>query len=165
MRLLIRHEPVLRAYARTLLPDWNAVDEVLQEASITLWDKFDQLRSEEGFLPWAKVMVRFKCLSHVAKLRREQRVFSEGVLEQLAEEAAELDADAHARQRVALRKCLAEFSSPHQELLLAPYHGSGRVKGLAEAQGRSANALYKLLGRLREKLATCVERSLKVNPI
>ena len=66
MRLLMRHEPALRAFSRALLPDWNAVDEVIQEASVTLWEKFGQLRDEEGFLPWAKVVVRFKCLSGMA---------------------------------------------------------------------------------------------------
>jgi RNA polymerase sigma-70 factor (ECF subfamily) len=57
MRLLMRHEPALRVFSRALLPDWNAVDEVIQEASLTLWEKFGQLREEEGFLPWAKVVV------------------------------------------------------------------------------------------------------------
>ena len=40
MRLLMQHEPALRAYSRALLPDWQSVDEVIQEASVTLWEKF-----------------------------------------------------------------------------------------------------------------------------
>ena len=54
-----------------------------------------------------------------------------------------------------------KFSPPHQELLLAPYSGEGRVTALAEQGGKSANALYKLLGRLREKLADCIHTSLR----
>ncbi len=160
MRLLMRHEPALRAYARALLPDWNSVDEVIQEASITMWNKFAQLEEESGFLPWGKVIVRFKCLSMVSALRRDRHVFSDAVLEQLAEEAASMEAEEHEAARRALRSCLQTFSKPHQELLLAPYAGDGRVKALAASEGRSANALYKLLGRLREKLAVCVQRSL-----
>ena len=86
MRLIMTHEPALRAFARTLLPHWNLVDEVIQEASVTLWQKFDQLRSEEGFLPWAKVIVRYKCLSVIDSVRRDRHVFSDGVLELIAEE-------------------------------------------------------------------------------
>lgn len=165
MRLLMRNEPALRAYSRSMLPDWHAVDEVIQEASITLWEKFGQLRDESGFLPWAKVIVRFKCLSAVSKMRRDRHVFSEGVLELLADEAAAMDAEEQEAAQCALRQCLANFSKPHQELLLAPYSGEGRVKIIAEESGKSANALYKLLGRLREKLSACVHSNLKPQTI
>ena len=160
MRLLMQHEPALRAYARTLLPNWSLVDEVIQEASLTLWQKFDQLRSEDGFLPWAKVVLRFKCLSAVGKLQRDRHVFSDELLELLADEADTIDAEQQAAHLHALRGCLAKFSEPHQELLLAPYTGDGQVLSLAEKAGKSANALYKLLGRLRDKLTVCVESSL-----
>ena len=145
MRLLMVHEPALRAFARSLLPDWNAVDEAIQEASLTLWQK---------------LIVRFKCLSAVGAMRRDRHVFSDGVLEMLADEADALEADDQGAARAALRACLANFSEPHQELLLAPYAGDGRVRTIAEQSGKSANALYKLLGRLREKLSDCVRRNL-----
>ncbi|MEN9019077.1 MAG: sigma-70 family RNA polymerase sigma factor [Verrucomicrobiales bacterium] len=161
MRLLMQHEPALRAFARALLPNWNLVDEVIQEASITLWDKFSQLRDEEGFLPWAKVVVRFKCLSAISKMQRDRHVFSDGVLEILADEAEAIDVEEQTAARTALRTCLDRFSEPHQELLLAPYAGDGRVKSIAEESGKSANALYKLLGRLREKLSVCIHKNLK----
>ena len=163
MRLLMKHEPALRAFARVLLPDWNAVDDVIQEASVTLWEKFGQLRDAEGFLPWAKVVVRFKCLSAIASMRRDRHVFSDAVLEMLADDADAIDAEEQAAERRALRSCLETFSAPHQELLLAPYSGEGQVLQLAIQSGRSANALYKLLGRLREKLATCVQRNIKLH--
>lgn len=160
MRLLMKHEPALRAYSRSMLPGWDMVDEVIQEASLTLWEKFDQLRHEEGFLPWAKVVVRFKCLSAISKVRRDRLVLSDKVIELLANEAETLEAEEQAMNLKALRTCMASFSPPHQELLLAPYTSGGQVKQLAEKSGRSANALYKLLGRLRDKLSDCVHRNL-----
>ncbi|MFD2257544.1 sigma-70 family RNA polymerase sigma factor [Luteolibacter algae] len=159
MRLLMQHEPALRAFARSLLPNWTLVDEAIQEASLTIWKKIDHLEDEAGFLPWAKVIVRFKCLSELGKLGRDKHIFTPGVLELLAEEADNFDAEEHASAMRALRSCLKKFSKPHRELLLAPYYGDGRVVVLAEESGKSANSLYKLLGRLREKLSLCVHRS------
>lgn len=156
IRLLLRHEPALRAYSRSMLPNWQLVDEVIQEASVTLWEKFDQLQEEAGFLPWAKVVVRFKCLSAIDRLRRDRHVFSEGVLEMLADEAETFDVNERVKSIGALRVCLGNFSQAHQELLLAPYAGEGRVLLLARQVGKSANSFYKLLGRLREKLAECI---------
>ncbi len=157
MRLFLRHEPVLRAYARTILPNWESVDDALQEASVTMWQKLGQLESEDGFLPWAKVIVRYKCLQIIDRLRRERPLLSDEVLKLLADEAEQTDAAAFATLRKALAVCLSEFSEPHQELLMAPYGHAGRVKELAEQAGKSANAFYKLLGRLREKLTVCVQ--------
>ena len=162
MRLFVRHEPVLRAYARTLLPDWNVVDDALQEASVTMWEKRGQLESPSGFLPWAKVIVRFKCLSAIASSRRSRLLLSDEVLQRLAEEADALQAEELASIRIALSSCLEKFDVAQQELLLAPYSGSGRVQELAEQCGKSANTLYKLLGRLREKLADCVRGQLQM---
>ena len=164
MRLLMAHEPALRAYSRSMLPNWSLVDEVIQEASLTLWQKFDQLENEDGFLPWAKVVVRFKCLSAIGKLQRDRLVLSDKVLELLADEADSIEAEEQAANLRALRTCMTKFTQPHQELLLAPYTEGGQVKQLAEQSGRSANALYKLLGRLREKLSDCVHRNLANEP-
>lgn len=160
MRLFLRHEPVLRGYARTILPDWESVDDALQEASVTMWQKLGQLESADGFLPWGKVIVRYKCLQAIDRLRRERPLLSDEVLRLLADEAEQTDAAAFATHRKALNTCLAEFSGPHQELLMAPYGDPGRVKELANQAGKSANAFYKLLGRLREKLTVCVQSRL-----
>lgn len=37
LALLVKLEQGLRAFARVLVPDWDLVDESLQEASVTMW--------------------------------------------------------------------------------------------------------------------------------
>ena len=161
MRLFVQHEPVLRAYARTMLPDWNFVDDALQESSVTMWQKLAQLESDDGFLPWAKVIVRYKCLQTVDRLRRERPLLSDEVLKLLAVEAEKTTAAEFSEMRSALSICMKEFTQSQQELLLAPYGSAGRVKELADQAEKSANAFYKLLGRLRAKLTSCVHARLQ----
>lgn len=126
-----------------------------------MWEKLGQLNDEPGFLPWAKVILRFKCLSLVASTRRRRVVLSHEILELLADEAEAMTSEEVTNVRHALSSCLVRFSEAHQELLLAPYAGDGRVKQLAEECRKPVNALYKLLGRLREKLATCIRGQLQ----
>jgi len=161
MRLFVRHEPALRAYARSILPDWQAVDDAIQEASVTMWEKLPQLGDESGFLPWAKVILRFKCLAAITAARKSRHLLSDAVLKQLADQAETIQAEEVAAIRRALSSCLGKLEPSQQELLLAPYSGSGRVQELAEQCGKSANALYKLLGRLRDKLEVCVRSQLR----
>ena len=74
MRMLVAHETELRAFLRTLLHSWELVDDVLQEASVVMWNKLDQLENEEGFVPWAKVIVRFKAMHARRSVVRDRLV-------------------------------------------------------------------------------------------
>ena len=80
LREFVKHQPALRAYARALLPDWNAVDEAIQEASVVMWRKIDQLKSENDFLPWAKTVLRFEALKARRKFARDRHVFNDDAL-------------------------------------------------------------------------------------
>ncbi len=164
LRLFVRHEQALRAFARLMLPTWESVDEVMQESSVVMWKKLHQLDMAENFLPWAKMIVRFEALRLRRDHARDRHVFGDEVIELLANEAADVHEDIWEQERVALRGCLGQMAVHHRELVLAPYAGEGRVTRLAEETGRSVNSLYKLLGRLREKLAHCVQGKLS-NPI
>lgn len=158
VRLFARHELTLRNYARLILPDWSGVDDVLQDASITMWECRHQLRDESGFLPWGKVIVRHKCFNAIAKMRRDRLVLDENVLELIArEEEDESKSENLIRIQHSLAECLGQLPPERRELVLAPYRGAGEVKRLAEQGRRTPNSLYKIIGRLRARLSQCVE--------
>ncbi|MEO0447037.1 MAG: sigma-70 family RNA polymerase sigma factor [Verrucomicrobiota bacterium] len=162
LRVFVEHEDILRAYARSLLPHWEAVGEVMQEASVVMWRKLDQLRNESEFLPWAKVIVRYEALKARQRVARDRLCFSEDVYELLAEDESETeDEDLRQQERDALSHCLGTLDTAQRDLVLLPYHGHGAVTELAEKSGRTVNSLYKKIGRLREKLGVCVEHRLE----
>ncbi len=163
VRLFARHELALRNYARLILPDWSGVDDVLQDASITMWENRMQLRDQDGFLPWGKVIVRHKCFNAIAKMRRDRLVLDKNVLELIArEEEAETESEGLIRIQHSLAECLGELTPERRELVLAPYRGAGEVKKLAEHGRKTPNSLYKIIGRLRARLSRCVEEKLKL---
>ena len=163
VRLFARHALALRNYARLILPDWSGVDDVLQDASITMWESRQRLRDESGFLPWGKVIVRHKCFNAIAKIRRSRLVLDESVLELIArEEEAETKPEDLIRIQLSLEECLGELTPERRELVLAPYRGAGEVRKLAEQGHKTPNSLYKIIGRLRAKLSRCVEEKLRL---
>ncbi len=157
LALLVKCEPALRAYARGLVPDLDSVDEALQEASVTMWKKRGQLQSADGFVPWARVILRFKCMRQLEKLRARRPLLSDEMLETLAERGLGRSADEVTDRERALQTCLNQFSAEHQQLLLAPHRSTTSVVNLAASLGKSPNALYKLLARLREQLTQCIQ--------
>lgn len=163
MDLLAAARPVLMSYARGLLPTWDLVDEAIQEASVTMWRKKHQLKNEEGFLPWARVVVKFKCLRQLEKLKKQRPLLSNELIDQLALRGEERTAEEITARGRALRLCLGHFSAEHRQLLLAPHSDNYKVTDLAKSLKKTPNALYKLLGRLREKLTDCIRMRTEVN--
>lgn len=163
LRTFLQHENDLRSYARALVPGREAVNEVMQEASVVMWRKLDQLRDESEFLPWAKVIVRYEALKARQSVARDQLSFGEDVYELLAADDGATGDDALDREREALDHCLDKLGSPQRKLVLLPYHGRGAVTDLATETGQTVNSLYKKIGRLRSKLTQCVELNLN-NP-
>jgi len=161
LKLFLMHENALRAYARSLLPSWDCVDEVLQEASLVMWEKLDQLNEEDGFLPWGKVIVRFKSLNYIQKVHTQKKVFSTSTLELISEMAMKTTKDDLDDHKVALSQCLSKFKPIDKDLIFAPYLRDGQLQSMAEKENKTINALYKKLGRLRKILETCITSELQ----
>ncbi len=63
VRLLLEHEPQVRSFLRGLLPAWNDVDEVIQEASLVAWRKFADFQEGTAFGGWFLTIARFEAWS------------------------------------------------------------------------------------------------------
>lgn len=121
-----------------------------------MWQKRDQLKNVDGFAPWGKVILRFKCLRQLDKLRSRRPLLSDEMLEILAERSERRNEEDSTCLERALHACLNRFSSEHRVLLIAPHDSDNSVVEIAKSQNKSPNSLYKLLGRLRERLANCI---------
>ena len=62
IKLYTKNEARLRNFVRSMVPTWESVDEVMQEASLVMWRKFDQFDPETEFLKWSQVVCRFEAL-------------------------------------------------------------------------------------------------------
>ncbi|MEM7697262.1 MAG: sigma-70 family RNA polymerase sigma factor [Verrucomicrobiota bacterium] len=162
LRLFLQYEEDLRAYARSLLPNREFLAEVIQEASVIMWRKLDQLEETDQFLPWAKVIVRYEALKLRQKVARDRLSFSEKVYELLAADDED-DGDPLEQERAAMESCLSQMEPEQRELVLLPYLGHGSVARLAEKSGRTENSLYKKIGRLRTALAKCIGSQLSAD--
>jgi RNA polymerase sigma-70 factor (ECF subfamily) len=159
IRELTTAQASLWAYVFSLLPNYVAAQDVLQETNLTLWRKADEFQPGTSFLAWGCQAVYFHVLSYRRRMRRDRLVFDEHVLGYLAERQADRMAEAGDRL-VALRGCLEKLPEPSRKLLEKRYAPGGSVKDLAEVDGRSVAALSQVLYRIRDKLLSCIESTL-----
>lgn len=160
LRLFTAHEPAIRAFIRRLMPSRADADDVMQEAAIVLWEKFDDFQPGAEFRPWAFGIARYKVLAWLRDKRRDRLVLSEETVVLLADEAAR-DESRLARQRAALDMCAEKLGPVHRDLLFAAYQSDSRIHQLATASGRTVAGFYQWLHRTRALLLDCVRRELK----
>ncbi|NLE39566.1 MAG: sigma-70 family RNA polymerase sigma factor [Pirellulaceae bacterium] len=160
--LFVRHQWALFSYIFSLLPDWTDAQDVFQQTSVVLWRKFEQFDPEDpqsDFIRWACRIARYETLNHMKKCRRDRHVFSDKLLDVLADEGAS-EVERLEEERRALADCLGRLQSGHQNLIRQCYAGRRTVKQIAESMGCTPNSLYRRLYRIRLILLQCVERLL-----
>lgn len=161
VRLLMEHEGRVRGFLRGLLPSWNDVDEVIQQASIVAWRKFPEFDRQTNFGGWLLVIARYEALKHRRRLARSPLVFSEEVWELLANEAEPAHAaEAIDRRRTALEHCLDKLGAEQRRLLLETHTPGVRLNEIARGAGRSEQAFYKVVQRLRAAVLDCMRGQL-----
>jgi RNA polymerase sigma-70 factor (ECF subfamily) len=161
LRLFLQNERRLYAYILTLLPNRADADDVLQEASLVMWDKFDAEHPPDDFTAWGCRIAYFKVLDFYKKRSRSRVVFSQAMLERVAETAVEQSATLQLdERREALASCVAKLSARDRDLLTRRFAEGATVQSAAVQVGRSVDAVYKALAKIRHALFECVTRAL-----
>lgn len=158
VRLLLEHEPRVRSFLRGLLPSWNDVDEVLQEASLIAWRKFGTFEEGTAFGGWLLTIARFEALKHRRRIARTPLVFADDVWDLLLEEA--IHDEAPQTYRRYLDDCLAKLAPEQRDVLLKVHSPGVVMREVALQSGRSEQAFYKAIQRLRAVLLECVSSSI-----
>lgn len=159
LRLFTTHEAAVRAYVRRLVPLRADADDVMQDVSVVLWDKFESFREGGDFRAWAFGVARFEVLAWLRDRARDRLVLDEDVALKIAEESAR-DESSLQRQREALDDCMAKVPSKHRDLLMQAYQPEACIQEVALSSGRSVPGFYQWLHRMRWKLLDCIRRAL-----
>jgi len=149
----------LLAYLVSILGNVADAEDVLQRASVTMWQKFEFFESGTDFPAWASTIAFYEARNFQRLNARSRLVFSDDLIQTLAEERLQDVVNVDARHE-ALGKCLRALDEPARRLLEAAYLEDGSVITLAEKLGRAPQTLYNKLNLLRKKLFRCVEKRL-----
>ncbi len=164
LRQFTTHESAIRAFVRRLVPSRADADDIMQEASIVLWEKFGDFRPEGDFRAWAFGVARFEVLAWRRDKARDRILLDENVVEKLAAESA--DDESHlSRHREALQQCMEQVKPDQRGLLMEAYDSDKRIHEVATRSGRSEAGFYQWLHRMRSKLLDCIRRNLNTGGV
>ncbi|MCX6852816.1 MAG: sigma-70 family RNA polymerase sigma factor [Verrucomicrobia bacterium] len=159
LRRFTAHEPAIRAHVRRLVPARADADDVMQEISVVLWEKFDSLHEGADFKAWAFGVARFEVLAWLRDRGRDRLVLDEEVITKIAEETTAIEPLLE-RQREALELCMQKVPEEQRGLLMQAYQPDSSIQTVAQGSGRTVTGFYQWLHRMRKLLLDCIRRSM-----
>lgn len=160
INLLTSHYCKLHSYVLCMVPNKSDADDIMQETTLQMWEKFDEFRPGSDFFAWAKAIARFKIMDLRKKRARQHCQLDPTVLELLQQEREAYD-DHLDRKLELLKQCIKKLSRDQKALLKFKYSEKIPAKLIAQRVGVPLHTLYRQLSGLHSMLLGCVKRSVR----
>lgn len=158
----LKYQSSIFRFIMSLVPQADEADELLQQVSMTLWQRWDSFDPERGtFLQWAIGVTRNHVRNHIRRqmVRNKHVVFDDALVEELAE-TREAHSDRFDQRQDALANCLERLSAGNIAIVQAFYGRTTTVASVAKSLGMSVRSLNRIVDRIRRALMDCVTRRL-----
>jgi RNA polymerase sigma-70 factor (ECF subfamily) len=159
MRLMVEHQRRLFAYIYALVPNRQDASDILQDTSVVICEKFHEYRTGTDFVAWATRIAFWEVRRARQKYARSKVVFDQEVVDALSETVGTMQEELDLRHE-ALAHCLKRLPDRDREMILLRYEPGACVEEAARRVGRSMDAAYKALARIRKLLMDCVSQRL-----
>jgi RNA polymerase sigma-70 factor, ECF subfamily len=150
-------ETDLRAFIGAVVRDAHGREDVFQEVSRTLWEKFEDYDLDRPFGAWARGIAARKILEARRLRARFPLVFPPESVAAILDAFDQSD-DLTQLHAAALRLCLDELPPRSREILTFRYDRGFPCARIARETGCSLKAIHQVLCRLRKALSACIER-------
>lgn len=159
IQLLNAHQNRLYGYLYSLVLNFDDAEDLYQEVATLLWQKFDLYEPNTDFGRWAIRVAHFKVKNFMR--RRGRMMYSDEVLDQVMETQAAVESPVAVARTEALARCMEGLSESDRELVQTCYGGDFKIREVARRDGRSPDAIYSALYRIRKALLKCIEHKVR----
>ena len=147
----------------SLVPNVNEAEDIMQETSRVMWEKFDQFKIGTNFAAWAITIARFQIMKYRSKFNSKVNLDPD-VVDMLIEDSKKTLAEDD--QRIdALRKCLNKLEIKDQKLIKSRFELKMTAKELSKENGVAMNTIYRHESRILSLLFGCIRRTIGLGEI
>jgi RNA polymerase sigma-70 factor (ECF subfamily) len=159
VKALVQHQSDIYGFIATMLmlPRWQDAEDIFQQTSLILWQKWDQFDRSREFLPWACGIARNVVRNFMRSQAGRRTLFSEELVNELADVRLDVQPVLE-EQRGLLVKCIEKLDLRARRLLERCYSGRSSIEAVARQFHLTPNAVYLRLRRIRRELMECVAR-------
>lgn len=162
--LYSRHQAKLLRFVVALVSNLDDAEDILQETSRVLWERFDDYEPNTNFLAWARKVALMRVFEYRRSSARRAKLLPDETLERIVQQW-EIDENSGllSDRAEAIQLCVSQLRDAERQLLHQRYVVGQRVNQIAEYSLRTVNAVSKSLERIRNALYRCVKARLASN--
>ena len=150
--LFERHQLKVYRFVLRLVADKASAEDIVSEVFIELWRHAARFEGRARLSTWVLAIARNKAVS--AMRRRIDQPLDDAVAETIPDRAATAQETLEATERsAALRRCLAQLSPAHREIIDLVYYHERSVEEVAAIVGVSAATVKTRMFYARRRLA------------
>src|SRR3954466_12429904 len=109
MALMTRHQRQIFAYIYALVPNRYDAEDLLQETSLVICEKFHEFEDGTDFVAWACQIAYWRVRYSRQKFARSKVVFNQEIVDAIAQTSDEMAGELDERHE-ALRRCLQKLN-------------------------------------------------------
>jgi RNA polymerase sigma-70 factor, ECF subfamily len=158
LRLFLSSERELFRYVAAIVPNAADAEEIVQQAAVLLWEKFDQYDPQYPFTPWACRFALNVAKQWITRRQRWKTLLDGNLAEELLRRREEMLPLFDSRFQH-LEQCVGKLPREQRTILDDYYFRHTSVESISTRLGRSIAAIYKDLQRIRRSLRKCIEHA------
>ena len=161
-KVLSKYQPLIQDYAFAIARDFHLAEDVFQEVSLVIAQRWEDLPKGAGLWPWLHETTRHKTLKALHQRNRMPVMLPEETLARVAVhfETEERETRLGRDLPEAIGACVEKLERTSRRVIQERYADERSCEEIAEGIGRSVQSVYSMLKRARLALAQCVERHL-----
>ena len=158
LQLFVRHQTRIKGFILSLLGDFAATEDVLQETFLVVQRKAEEFDPGTNFIAWSFQIARFQVMKAQGQHQRAADRFSDAVLETLA---ASAPAEPFDESKLAvLPGCLEKLAPQARRIVDLFYEHEHKPQEIARLVEWTPSAVSVALSRARRFLRECIEHQL-----
>ena len=158
VRLLSQHSSQLFGFVLVLTGNRSDAEDIFQNTSVVLWEKFGSFEPGTSFLAWARRIAYLQTLS-VRRKSARMKTLSDEAWNVISSEALAIS-DEVADRQWALEHCLEKLVASDRKLLEQKYFSHLSVAEIASVHSKGSSSIYRALSRIHCQLSQCVRQAL-----
>lgn len=162
LQLFVRHQTRIKGFIVSLLGDFAAADDVVQETFLIVQRKSEEFSPGSNFIAWAFQIARFQVMKAQSQHKQAADRFSDVVLEALAASAPEKPFDDD--KLIALPECLSKLAPQARRIVDLFYEHEHKPQEIARIVQWTPSAVSVAISRARRFLRECIEEQLRSVP-
>ncbi|MBX2852998.1 MAG: sigma-70 family RNA polymerase sigma factor [Phycisphaeraceae bacterium] len=158
-KLLIKHQPSVYVYVRSMVYFSPDVEDILQDVATVAWQKFETYDPDRPFDVWLCGIAHRIVLAYYRTKQKDRLRFSSETLELLSQDAIDSAQDASQSQE-ALDLCLSKLADTDHDLIRKRFANGATNRSVAAQMGWTDSKISRQLSRIYALLHQCIRRQL-----